>query len=105
MVQLNVTLEADSMAKIPRTVPVSDLRQHAARVVNDARKSTKPLVITERGRATSVLMSLEAYERSEVEREILMLLARGDMEIASGTGHTLDRVLAEADSLFSENRS
>ena len=48
------------MAKIPTIVPVSDLRQDAARVLRDAKKSKKPLVITQRGRATAVLMSRDA---------------------------------------------
>jgi prevent-host-death family protein len=72
------------MAKIPTIVPVSDLRQDAARVLNDAKRSKSPIVITQRGRATAVLMSLDAYERSEAERKILLLLARGEKEIAAG---------------------
>ncbi|MFI5456233.1 MAG: type II toxin-antitoxin system Phd/YefM family antitoxin [Isosphaerales bacterium] len=47
------------MAKIPAIVPVSDLRQNSARVLKDVKKSKKPLVITQRGRATAVLMSLD----------------------------------------------
>jgi prevent-host-death family protein len=91
------------MAKIPTIIPVSDLRQDAAAVLKAANKSKKPLVITQRGRATAVLMSLDAYERSEAEREILLLLARGEKEIAEEAGHSLDQVLAEADLLLSED--
>jgi hypothetical protein len=47
-------------------------------------------------------MSLDVFERSEAERELLLLLARGEKEIAAGIGHALDQVLAEADSLLSE---
>jgi prevent-host-death family protein len=90
------------MAKIPTIIPVSDLRQDAAQVLKNVTKSKKPLVITQRGRATAVLMSLDAYERSEAEREILLLLARGEKEIAAGVSYLLDDVLAEADSLLSE---
>ncbi len=89
------------MAKVPAIVPVSDLRQDAARVLRNAKNSREPLFITQRGRATAVLMSLDAYERSEAERELLLLLARGEKEIAAGVGHSLDQVLAEADELLS----
>ena len=89
-------------SKIPAIVPVSDLRKDAARVLKDVKNSSKPLVITQRGRAAAVLMSLDAYERSEAERELLLLLARGEKEIAAGIGHSLDQVLAEADVLLSE---
>ena len=90
------------MAKVPAIIPVSDFRQDAARVLNDVKKSSQPVFITQRGRATAVLMSLDAFERSEAERELLLLLAHGEKEIAAGIGHPLDQVLAEADSLLSE---
>jgi prevent-host-death family protein len=88
------------MAKVPAIVPVSDLRQDAARVLKDLKKSNRPVFITQRGRATAVLMSVDEYERSESARELLLLLARGEKEIAAGMGHSLDEVLAEADSLL-----
>jgi prevent-host-death family protein len=91
------------MAKIPTIIPVSDLRQDAALVLKNLNKSKKPLVITQRGRATAVLMSLDAYERSEAEREILLLLARGEKEIAAEVAYPLDDVLAEADALLSDD--
>jgi prevent-host-death family protein len=90
------------MAKVPTIIPVSDLRQDAARVLNDVKKSSKPVFITQRGRATAVLMSLDAFERSEAERELLLLLARGEKEIAAGIGQALDQVLADADTLLAE---
>ncbi len=90
------------MAKIAAIVPVSDLRQDVARVLRDAKKSNNPIVITQRGRATAVLMSLDAYERAEAEREILLLLARGEKEIAAEVAYSLDQVLTEADTILSE---
>ena len=64
------------MAKVPAIVPVSDLRKDAAGVLKNVKDSKEPLFITQRGRATAVLMSLDAYERSEADRELLLLLAR-----------------------------
>jgi len=87
------------MAKVLAIVPVSDLRQGAARVLKNLKKSSKPLFITQRGQATAVLMSLDTYERFEAERELLLLLARGEKEIAAGVGHSLDEVLAEAEAM------
>ena len=90
------------MAKVPTIVPVSDLRQDAAAVLKKVRASTDPVFITQRGRAAAVLMSIDAFERSENQRELLILLARGEREIASGIGHSLDSVLAEADDRLTE---
>jgi prevent-host-death family protein len=88
------------MPKIPDIGPVTDLRQDAAAVLERVRKSPEPVVITQRGRAAAIMVSPESYERSEQERRILRLLARGEREIAKGKGFDLDSVLAEADDLL-----
>lgn len=89
------------MPKLSDIIPVTDLRQDAAAALKRVRESKQPLVITQRGRAAAVLLSVEAYEHAESERQILKLLARGEREIAAGKGHDLDAVLAEADRLLS----
>ena len=88
------------MAKVPAIIPITDLRQDAAAALKHVKASRQPVVITQRGRAAAVLVSMEAYERSEHERELLHLLARGEQEIKAGSGFDLDEVLAEADSLL-----
>ena len=90
------------MAKIPEVIPVTDLRQDAAAVLRRVRGRKQPLIITQRGRAAAVMLSVDAYERGEHERQILLLLARGEQEIAAGKGHELESVLAEADALLRE---
>jgi prevent-host-death family protein len=93
------------MGKVLNIIPISDLRQDAAKVLKLVRKSKEPLVITQRGRAAAVMLSVEAYERSEHDRELLRLLAKGEKEIEAGEGHDLDAILAEADALLTENLS
>ena len=90
------------MAKVPEIVPVTDLRQGAADVLRKVRESRDPLVITQRGRAAAVLLSMDSYEQAERERELLLMLARGDKEIAAGVGVGLDEVMEEADRLLDE---
>jgi len=90
------------MAKLPHIIPVSDLRQDAAKVLKQVRDSKEPIVITQRGRATAVMMSVETYENSEHNKALLRLLAIGEKEIEAGEGHDLDSVLAEADALLAE---
>src|SRR5947209_5195485 len=102
MVRSNATLEAFVMAKTPTIIPVSDLRRDAAGVLEKARASTDPVFITQRGRVTAVLMSIDAFERSKNEGELLITFARGEIEVSHGIGHSLDSVLAEADKLLAE---
>jgi len=92
------------MSKIPNIIPITDLRQDATAIVKRVIVSREPLVITQRGRAAAVLVSMETYKHSQHELEILRLLARGEKEIEAGKGYELDEVLAEADSLLKETK-
>ena len=88
------------MGKLSNIIPVSDLRQDAAKLLKQLKKNEEPLIITQRGRATAVILGVDAYEKLQHEKEILRLLAKGDREIEAGKGYDLDSVLAEADSLL-----
>lgn len=91
--------------KIPDIIPVTDLRQDAAAVLKRLQGSVGPLVVTQRGRAIAVLQSIQSYEKSEHERELLHLLATGEKEIAMGEGHNLASVLKEADAILEDGES
>jgi prevent-host-death family protein len=89
------------MARVPAIVPVSDLRQGAASVLGRVRKTRQPVIITQRGRAAAVLVSVDAYEKSERDLEILKRIARGEKDLRAGKGHSLDDVMVDADELLS----
>jgi prevent-host-death family protein len=88
------------MARVPQMIPVSDLRDDVADVLKRVQGSRAPLVITQRGRAAAVMLSVREYERGEYERQILRALARGEREVAAGVGYDLDGVFEEADALL-----
>ena len=90
------------MARVPQIIPVTDFRQDAAAALKRVKESPQPVVITQRGRPVAVMLSVEAYERSEQERQMLRVLARGEREIAEGKGYDLDEVMAEADRLLAD---
>lgn len=92
------------MVKVPKLIPITDLRQDSSAVLETVRNSREPLIITQRGRAAAVMLSVEEYERSENERQILELLARGEKEIAAGKGFSLGAVLADADTILNQDR-
>ena len=90
------------MIRISNIIPITDLRQNATSIVKRVSSGQETLVITQRGRAAAVIISVEAYERCQRELELLRLLARGEKEIEAGKGYDLDTVLAEADALLEE---
>ena len=93
------------MAKPPKIIPISDLRQNASDVVKGVSTSREPVFITQRGRAAAVMVSMQAYEESQHELDILKLLARGEKEIEAGVGYELDKVLKEADRFLESSQS
>ncbi len=88
------------MNVIPDIVPISDLRQDASNIVKRATSTGAPVFITQRGRASAVLVSTDAYERTQNENEILRLLAKGTAEIEAGIGYDLKSVIGDADELL-----
>jgi prevent-host-death family protein len=92
------------MGKLLNIIPVSDLRQDAANILKKLKESKEPLIITQRGRAAAVMQSLESFEQSEHDKELLRLLAKGEKEIEVGEGYNLEDVLAEADLILSGKR-
>jgi prevent-host-death family protein len=92
-------------SKLPAVIPISDLEEDATAVLERLRQSGAPAVITQMGREAAVLIDIESFRRSESEREILAVLARGEQEIAEGKGYDLDEVLAEADRLLVRDAS
>jgi prevent-host-death family protein len=88
------------MSTLPTIIPISDLRQDTAGIIKRVAASDEPVVITQRGRASAVLVSAAAYERTQRENELLRVLARGDAEIAAGLGRDAEDVMAEARALL-----
>ena len=93
------------MGRLPEIIPVKDLRQDTAAVLQRVQSSPRPVVVTQRGRSAAVMLSVAAYERGERERQLLRLLVRGEQEIVAATGYDLDHVLAEADAALADDRS
>lgn len=85
------------MTKSPETIPITSFLSDPASVLAALRSSEEKLIVTEDGEVAAVMVTAEAYERAEEERRILLLLARGEKEIAAGEGYDLDDVLREAD--------
>ena len=92
------------MSKVPKIIPISDLRQDASGVIKRVSASRDPLFITQRGRAAAVMVSMKEYEHTQHQLEILRLLARGERDMEAGVGFDLEAVLAEADALLAEEQ-
>jgi len=73
--------------------PVSNLRRQAHELVGQARRTGRPILITQRGRGAAVLVSVEEWERLEEQNELLKAVVHGERDFEEG------RVVDEAEAL------
>lgn len=54
-----------------KTIPISDLRQRVADVIDDVQGSDEPTIVLQRSRKAAYIVSPEAYERDQAELRAL----------------------------------
>lgn len=65
-------------------VPLSDLKVNPGRVVNQAKETHRPILLTSRGRGIAVVQDLEEYEKNQEELVFVKGVAQGLMDIKEG---------------------
>ena len=73
-------------------IPLSDLKINPGKVVNHAKDSHRPILLTSRGRGIAVVQGLEEYEKKEEELVFVKAIAQGLMDIKDGKTLALDEV-------------
>ena len=54
-----------------KTIPISDLRQRVAAVIDDVQASDEPTVVLQRSRKAAYIVNPERYERDQAELSAL----------------------------------
>ena len=93
---LNMLL--DMYVNMKNIIPISDLQRQAAQVLIDVNASSEPIIITQRGRASAVLLSAKRY--AEIEKdleafddlELEVLIEEGLRDRADGNTLTSEEV-------------
>ncbi len=73
-------------------VPLSDLKVNPGKIVNRAKDTHRPILLTSRGRGIAVVQGLDEYESHEEERAFVKAIAQGLMEVKEGKVQSLDDV-------------
>ncbi len=73
-------------------VPLSDLKVNPGKIVNRAKDTHRPILLTSRGRGVAVVQGLDEYESHEEERAFVKAIAQGLMEVKEGKVQSLDDV-------------
>jgi len=73
-------------------IPLSDLKVNPGKVVNRAKDTRRPILLTSRGRGIAVVQGLDEYEKNEEERKFMKAVAQGLMDIREGNELELNEV-------------
>jgi len=73
-------------------IPLSDLKINPGKVVNQAKDTHRPILLTSRGRGVAVVQGLDDYEKNEEERLFMRAVAQGLMDIKEGKVLELNEV-------------
>lgn len=65
-------------------VPITDLKVNPGRIVNQVDKTSRPVLLTSRGRGVAVVQSLKDYEAQSEEQAFLRDVVRGMMDLEEG---------------------
>jgi len=65
-------------------IPLSDLKINPGKIVNHAKDSHRPVLITSRGRGVAVVQGLDDYEKNIEELAFIKAVAKGMVDIKEG---------------------
>jgi prevent-host-death family protein len=82
--------------------PISYLKSHTAQIVRELTESREPMVITQNGEATLVVIDVKSYQEREETLALLKVLAMGNREIEQGRFRDAEDVFARMDAVGQE---
>ena len=74
-------------------VPLTDLKINPGKIVNHAKDTHRPVLLTSRGRGVAVVQALDEYEKSEEERAFLRAVATGMMDVKEAREMSFSEVM------------
>ncbi|HEV7765796.1 MAG TPA: type II toxin-antitoxin system Phd/YefM family antitoxin [Thermoanaerobaculia bacterium] len=88
--------------KLDRDIrPVSEFRANAAELIEHVKSSRRPLVLTQRGHSTAVVLDVMEYEQMVEEIELLTDVRTAAKQIDAGEGISNREAKAELRRRFS----
>ena len=73
-------------------VPLSSFRSDVTRLMTQTRRTHRPIVITQNGRAANVFLDVGDYQRLIDKLDLMMDIHKGEQDIAAGRVHSSDDV-------------
>lgn len=75
--------------------PVTDLKKHTRELLDQVRKTGRPVILTVNGRADAVLIDVKIYEKHLKASNLARLLGEAESDIAAGRTRPIRTFLRE----------
>lgn len=75
--------------------PLSYVKAHASEIINGFDEDSSPVVITQNGEATAVLMSIHEYEQLQESIAMMQILEMSKRNAAAGRFEPAEKVFAD----------
>ncbi len=70
--------------RMDKIKPVSYLKKNTSAVINEVQENRQPVVITQNGEASAVILDAESYQQQQELMALLKILAVGQQQIEQG---------------------
>ena len=78
--------------------PVTDLKNRASEIIQQVKETGRPVLITQRGRGSIVIESIESYERKEEHYALIEELLASMRQAREGKLHSNEEAMRLLDS-------
>jgi prevent-host-death family protein len=83
-------------------IPVTKVRDNLSAIIDRARETKRPIVVTQNGSAAVVLIDAAQYQKEMEERDFLRGILEAEADIRAGRVYTQDEVDAHIDAILNE---
>ena len=71
-------------------IPLSNLKINPGKIINHAKETHRPVLLTSRGRGVAVVQGLEEFEKTNEELAFVKAISQGLIDIKEGKTMDLD---------------
>lgn len=87
---------------INERMPIADVRDNLNTVIEHARETKRPIVVTQNGSAAVVIIDAAQYQKEIQERDLFRALLEGEDAIRAGKVVSMEEVEARLDAILVE---
>jgi prevent-host-death family protein len=83
-------------------IPITKVREQLGSVVDRARETKRPIIVTQNGSAAVVIIDAAQYQHEVQQRELLRAILEGEDDVRKGRTVSHEEVEAMLDELLAE---